>query len=143
MALVLPILASFVGVLPGSRINCWHYDVDLVSGRVRWVRYFAFVPVRTTVSDSALSQTLRPEDKNGLGYDWRRVRTSSPGHPDAMEHPFRSAFIQISDLQVIWARKGFEADARRASATTVLQLWQSDRGTVAAAKYLDSFWQTP
>lgn len=131
-----PFLLSLVGLLPWSPINCWHYDVDIHSGRIRYTRYFAFVPISQRIDESALSRALQPEDLRASHPDWRRALTFSPGVRHSPHYLFHSAIHQIWELEMAWRVGEFTPAARRSSAKRVLELWQEGQSANAAKPYL-------
>ncbi|MBW3598226.1 MAG: hypothetical protein KY475_13265 [Planctomycetes bacterium] len=120
--------------VPWSPLNCWHYDVDINSGRVRYTRYLLWQRVASRVEESALSRwaddagaPARPE--------WRRVQTFSPGVGHSPHYRFHGALSQISLLEKTWELGRCSDDARGASANAILRLWQIG-GAAAAEPYL-------
>jgi hypothetical protein len=69
LTLSAPLSASFLGFFPWSPLNCWHYDVDINSGRMRYTRFFLFGQVAQRVEESSLSAALRSDDIAGLQPD--------------------------------------------------------------------------
>jgi hypothetical protein len=134
--LTVPFLLSLVGLLPWSPINCWHYEVDIHSGQIRYTRYLAFIPITQRIEDSALSRALRPEDLRYPLPDWRRALTFSPGVRNSPHYIFHSAIAQIRELEIIWQAGDFTPAARRSSAKRVLELWQEGQSDDAAKPYL-------
>lgn len=134
--LATPFVLSLAGLFPGSALNCWHYDVDVCSGRIRYTRYIAFVPIRQSVDESALSLALLPEDLQDSQPDWRRVTTLSPGVRNSPHFIFHSAMAQIQELEADWQTGEFTAAARRSSAKRLLELWQQGQCDDAAEPYL-------
>ena len=134
--LAVPFLLSLVGLLPWSPINCWHYEVDIHSGRIRYTRYFAFVPISQRIDESTLSRALQPEDLRDSHPDWRRALTLSPGVRNSPHYIFHSAIAQIRELEVVWQAGEFTVAAQRSSAKRVLELWQEGQSDDAAKPYL-------
>lgn len=128
-------LLPALGFLTWSPINCWGYDVDICSGRIRYTRYFAFVAVARRVQSSALSDALEAEDFQGCRTEWRRVLTFSPGVRHSPHYVFHGAIHQIHELESTW-ELGFTLEARRASALRVLDLWREGDCDDAARDYL-------
>lgn len=131
-----PFALSLVGLLPWSPINCWHYDVDIRSGRILYTRYFAFLPVSQHTEESVLSCALQSPDLLDLQPDWRRVLTLSPSVRNSPHYAYHSAFGQIRDLESYWKMGDFTPAAQRASAKRILQLWQEGNCDDAAKPYL-------
>ena len=138
----LPLLMSVTGLLPWSPVNCWHYDVDISSGRVRYIRYFAFVPVVKRIDESSLSRVLQPDDKPTAPPDWRRSLTLSPNVHHSPHYAYHSSMSQIKELGMIWEFGDFSPDARRLSAKQVLKLWQQSNGDDSAKGYLQALTDT-
>jgi len=136
LLLAAPFLLSLVGLLPWSPINCWHYDVDIHSGRIRYVRHFAFIPISQRIDESALSGALQPDDLRGAQPDWRRALTLSPRVRNSPHYIFHSAISQIRELEMVWKVGEFTPAARRSSAKRVLELWQQGQSDDGAKPYL-------
>lgn len=134
--LALPFLLSLMGLLPWSPINCWHHDVDIHSGRIRYTRYFVYLPVVKRVEESPLSRALAEGGVSNGTPDWRRVMTLSPGVHNSPHYLFHSAMAQMRELETLWQMGGFAHEARRSSARQVLQLWQKGQSDAAAQPYL-------
>jgi hypothetical protein len=122
--LALLFCATLVGLLPWSPVNCWHRDVDIYSGRVRYARYLLWIPVRQTIEDSTLTKALLPEDLAGQTVEWHHAVTLSPGLRNSPHYVFHSAINQIRRLEGSWNLAEFSPEARRGSAKRVLELWQ-------------------
>ncbi|HHY86082.1 MAG TPA: hypothetical protein GYA07_11215 [Verrucomicrobia bacterium] len=131
-----PLWLSFLGFFAWSPVNCWHYDVDIRSGRVRYTRYLLFAQVAQRVEETALSKALQPEDLAGVQPDWHRVAAFSPGVHHSPHYTFHSALGQMRELEMIWRTGGFTPAARRASARQVLRLWQRHGHDGSAQEYL-------
>ena len=134
--LALPFLLSLAGLLPWSPINCWHYEVDIQSGRMRYTRYLAFVPISQRIDESALSRALQPDDLRDSQPDWRRALTLSPGVRNSPHYVFHSSIAQIRELEMVWQAGEFTPAAQRSSAKRVLELWQKGHSDNAAEPYL-------
>lgn len=134
--LALPFLLSFMGLLPWSPINCWHYEVDIHSGRIRYTRYFAFIRMSQRIDESALSRALQPDDLRETPPNWKRALTFSPGGHNSPHYVFHSAISQIQELELIWRVGEFTSAARRSSAKRLLELWQEGQSDDAAKPYL-------
>lgn len=138
LVVAVPLALSLLGLLPWSPINCWQYEVDLHSGRIRYTRYLAFIPVSQRIDESALSRALLPDEEQGSQPDWRLVMTLSPGVSNSPHYSFHSAMDQIGKLETLWHSAGASAADRRSSAMRVLELWQEGQCDDAAAPYLRS-----
>ena len=134
--LAVPLVLSQVGFFPWSPINCWHYEVDIHSGRIRYTRYLAFVPVSQRTDESAVSRVLHTEDFQYSYPDWRRAVTLSPGVRNSPHYIFHSAIAQIRELELLWHAGNFTPAARRSSAKRVIELWQEGQNDDAAKSYL-------
>ncbi len=132
------LLLSLGGLLPWSPINCWHYDVDIHSGRIRYTRYLAFLPISQRIDQSALSGALQPDDFRDSKPAWRRVLTLSPRVRNSPHYAFHSAIAQIGELERVWQIGKFTPAARRSTGKRVLELWQQGQGDDAAQPYLRS-----
>lgn len=145
VALVIPCLlfgASLIGGVTWSPVNCWHHDVDIHSGRLRYTRYIFWMPVRHRIEDSALSAALFPNGSDGAPAEWHHVLTFSPGVHHSPNYIFHSAINQIHKLEGCWSGGKFTPEARQASAKRVLQLWQQNGNDNAAGDYLHALEQT-
>jgi hypothetical protein len=131
-----PVWLSCLGCFPWSPINCWHYDVDIHTGRERYTRVFLFTKVAQRVEESAVSAALKLEDVRGVQPDWQRVATGSPRAYGSPHYSFQAAHSQILELESYWRMGEFTSSARRASAKRMLQLWQRGQGASAAGPYL-------
>jgi hypothetical protein len=128
--------ATLVGLLPWSPVNCWHHDVDIHSGRVRYTRYVFWIPVRQKIEDSSLTKALHQDDLGGITAEWHHAMTFSPGLRHSPHYIFHSAINQIRELELSWSLADFTPEARRASARRVLQLWQQTGSDSGAGDYL-------
>src|SRR4051812_3592675 len=102
LVLSAPLWLSSLGFFAWSPLNCWHYDVDLHSGRIRYTRYFLFGQVIQRVEDSSLTTVLQPEDLADMQPDWQRVHTFSPGVHNSPHYTFHGAMSQIRELDLLW-----------------------------------------
>lgn len=130
----LPVLLSLVGMLPWSRLNCWNYDIDIYSGRIRYTRFIAYISVNQRIYDSALSRELPPPDKQA---DWYPVNTFSPRVRHSPHYAYHAALFQIERLDALWDCGEFTPSARRAICRHILALWQTEN-CEAATQYLDT-----
>ena len=140
------LLSSSTGLFQWSPINCWHYDVDILSGRVRYLRYLAFVPVYEQTRSSVVSDAFDVGgDAEGgataTHSEWKRVLTLSPGVGYSPNYHFGRALTQMRTLEHIWDDGRFTPDAKRASARRLLELWQRGDGCMAAQTYVDASWE--
>jgi hypothetical protein len=138
--LTVPFWMSFAGLLPESRVNCTTYEVDITSGRVRETRYFAFVRVARSVTESGASRALHDSDTAGAKPDWRPTCTYSPGgrYDRSAAFTFRHAMHRLRSLELTWELGKFSQPARRASVKRVLELWQEGQRPEAANRYLEA-----
>ena len=136
LTLSAPLSASFLGFFPWSPLNCWHYDVDINSGRIRYTRFFLFGQLAQRVEESSLSAALRSDDIAGQQPDWQRVHTLSPNVHNSPHYIFHAAMSQVRQLDLIWRIGNFTPAARRASAKRVLELWKQAQSDKGARPYL-------
>lgn len=129
------------GLMAWSRINCWNYDIDVKSGRIRYTRYLCYVQVADRVEDSALSSILKDQMSVAGPPEWRRVHTFSPGVRHSPHYVYHSAISQIKDIETIWTVDKFTDDAKRRTAADLLKLWQRDKGDWEARDYLRELWE--
>lgn len=133
-------LLSFAGLLPSSTVNCWRYEIDLSSGKIRYTRYIAFVPVAQHIEQTAISLVSNSLPARSHS-DWVLVLTGSPGfQKHSSDEVFKDAFQQIKELERIWELGEITQEDRRITATKVLELWQQGRNPNLARTYLDQLW---
>lgn len=135
---ILLLIASQLGLFPWSGINCTTEDVDIYSGRIRHSRYLMFIPIQRSVEDSTLTKALLPEDIANARTEWHQALTFSPGLRHSPYYVFHTAISQIDELNKVWHMAQFTADARRASAKRLLQLWQQSGSVAGAREYLQA-----
>jgi hypothetical protein len=133
-----PLWISFIGFFAWSPLNCWHYEVDIHTGRIRYTRYFLYAQVVQRVEESALSSALNTSDLAGVKPDWRRVHTLSPGVHNSPHYIFHSAMAQIRELDLCWKVGEFTPAAQRSSAKRVLELWQQSQDDDSVRPYLSA-----
>ena len=129
-------VATLIGVLPWSPVNCWHHDVDTYSGRLRYTRYVFWVPIREKIEDSSLTKALHHDDLAGVKSGWHHAMTFSPGLRHSPNYVSHSAIHQIRELEMSWSLADFTPEARRASARHVLDLWQRTGSDSGAGDFL-------
>ncbi len=127
---------SLLGFFPWSRINCTTTDIELCSGRTRYTRYLFWVPLERTISASALTEELSPDDLPGSQCEWQPVVTLSPRVRHSPQYAYHSALSQIRDLESIWKAKRIPKESRRADAIRLLRFWQKS-GCREAQQFLD------
>jgi hypothetical protein len=132
---------SLLGFFPWSEINCSQNDIDITSGRIRYTRYLLFLPVRRSVSESALSEALSREERAGEESDWHPVVTFSPGVRHSPHYRFHGALYQIRLLEMCWESGKMTKEARRLTARRVLQLWMETGGDSRAREYIEAVGQ--
>ena len=123
-------------LLGWSPINCWHYEVDINSGRIRYTRFLIFQKVRGQISDSELTRVLRPGDLNDRQPEWHRVLTLSPGVGNSPHYRYHPAIAQINELALFWRLWNLKPEARHATATNLLRAWHQSEDDFGAARYL-------
>ncbi len=138
LVLSAPLWLSLLGFFAWSPLNCWHYDVDIRTGRIRYTRYLLFAQVVQRVEDSTLSKALQPEDLAGGQPNWQRVHTLSPNVRNSPHYIFHGAMLQIRELDLIWRAGEFTPAARQSSAKRVLQLWQQSQSDDSVRPYLQA-----
>lgn len=130
---LLAVLFLTSGVFVWSPLNCRHEEIDIRSGRVRYVRYWLYCRVSERVEETWLS---RAADRPQVSPDWRRVNTFSPGVGYSPHHRFHGATAQIQELKLVEGLVPFKDAARRKAAQTVLKLWQKEGGYSGAGSYI-------
>lgn len=128
---------SLFGLFPWSRLNCSTIEIDLGSGRVRNTRYLFWVPVRRTVSDSALTKELLQTDIGTSQCEWQPVSTQSPRARHSPHYRYHGALSQIRELEIYWETAGVPKNCRRMAAIHLLHLWQDSGGTYGAQSFLN------
>ena len=136
--LVSPFVLQLIGFFQWSPLNCWHYDVDINSGRIRYTRFFAYICVRQRVEESALSRALQPGDYYGSEPNWHRVVTLSPRVHYSPNYVYGPAMSQIRELELGWKAGNFTPAAQRSSAKRVLEIWRREDGARPARSYLSA-----
>jgi len=134
-AVVADLLFGLIGFFQWSPLNCWHEDMDIRTGRIRYTRYLFRCKVNERVMDSELTKALPPDAVECVEPDWHRVNTFSPGVHYSPHYRYHGAIHTIRMLKDAWERASFSAEARRRCAETVLELWQSDGGYHMAKRY--------
>lgn len=129
---------SLFGLFPWSRLNCSTIDIDLGSGRVRNTRYLFWVPVRRTVSDSALTEELLQTDLMASPCEWQPVLTQSPGTRHSPHYRYHGALGQIRELEIYWETAGVPKKCRRMAAIHLLHLWQDSGDSSGAQGFLSN-----
>jgi hypothetical protein len=129
-------IALYPGAGAWSPVNCWHYDVDIRTGKTRYLRYLFLVNTRTEIKDSALSLALSPEERTDIPPEWRRVNTFSPGVHHSPHYTYHGALNQIRELEGTWEMFSFTPEQKRKSARDVLALWQRSGSDSAVSRYL-------
>ena len=128
--------ASLLGLLPWSPVNCWHRDIDIQSGRIRFTRYLFWMPIDQRIEDSSLTKALRGSDTAETAPEWRRVLTFSPGLRHSPHYRYHSAIAQVRELEMALSLATFTSETRRPSARRVLRLWQESGEDRGARDYL-------
>jgi hypothetical protein len=128
---------SSMGFFPWSRLNCWQYDVDIQSGRMRCTRHLLFLPIKQSVEDSALSKLIESADVKPSP-DWHSVMTLSPNVHHSPHYAFHGAMSQFGQLERVWNMGGFTPEVRKAAAKAVLELWQKNGSYFEATRYLNA-----
>jgi hypothetical protein len=129
---------SLLGFFPWDPLNCWQNDIDITSGRIRYSRYLFWIPIRTTVFDSALTGALSPEDLAGRPAEWHPVATFSPGLHHSPHYMYHAAFSQIRELEISWDFGKMTPAARRETARNLLGLWQHAGSYFRAGDYIQA-----
>ena len=125
---------------PWTPFNCWHYDVDMRTGKIRYTRYILYCRTKTEIKDSALSLALFPEERTNITPEWRRVHTFSPGMRNSPHYLFHGALVQIRLLEMLWDDAKFTPNQKRKVAQDVLALWAYGEDDYLAGRYLNAFW---
>lgn len=134
------LLIAVSGVFTWSPINCWHEDIDIRSGRIRYTWYLLFVCIHDRVASTPASEALDPEDFDAAVPEWHRVNTFSPGTRHSPHYRYHGANAQIKTLKMIWGAREFTPAARRQSVLRLLSAWQRGESYFAARDYINSLW---
>ena len=132
---------SLFGLFPWSGVNCWQNDIDINSGRIRQTRYLLWVPVQSSVTDSALTRAVSPEATTDPRADWQPVVTLSPGLHYSPHYRFHGAIHQMQELEFSWEFGKMTQAAREKTARQVLRFWQQTGSYGRAAEYIQSVWE--
>ena len=128
---------------PWSPINCQHQDVDIKTGRLRFIRSLMFCRIRESIKDSPLSKVLPADFVSTANPEWHRVNTFSPGVHYSPHYIFHSAIYQIhtlADIWETWEKCGFPEDLRRQTALHLLALWQHSGSDSLVDGYIDGLY---
>ncbi|MEO6754421.1 MAG: hypothetical protein ABIP85_21815 [Chthoniobacteraceae bacterium] len=136
--LALALLISLSGIFTWSPINCWHEDIDIRSGRIRYCRYLFWRRVSERVSATPVFDALQPTDYDAAAPEWHHANTFSPGVHHSPHYRFHSAISQAQTLAMLWRITEFTPAARRQSALALLSAWQRGRSYHAAQPFLDA-----
>jgi hypothetical protein len=110
-------------------LNCWHQDVDIRSGRVRWQLDLFGLCIHERSEESILSSRTRGSTPERTAA-WHRCRTIDvfPSFCRWSRHyRYHSAIAQIRMLEVLWELAPFTPNAKRQMCLDVLTLWQEAR----------------
>jgi hypothetical protein len=118
-----------------STLNCWHYDVDVNSGRIRYQRYLVGFCTSESVEESSLSRLLGAEVTDQPA-DWHRVLTFSPRVGVSPHYQYHGAIGQIHRLESMWELRRFPPATKRQVARDVLLLWRRGESYVAVDDYI-------
>lgn len=126
---------------PWTEWNCWHQEVDISTGRLRFSRYFFFYKLSEYVRDSAVSQALPKDLLQNAKPNWHFVNTFSPG-PGSNYSPhyiFHSAIAQIYEFTKMVDRRWVKVpeDVKQKIAMHIVALWQHYGTDCLAGYYLD------
>ena len=135
------ILISISGIFPWSPANCWHEEIDIRSGRIRYTRYILCCLISERITSTPLSEALQPSGSLAAIPEWHRVNTFSPGTHHSPHYAFHVAIVQARTLSMLWIATEFTPDAKRESAHRLLSAWQHSKSYFNAGHYLDALSQ--
>lgn len=135
-AIVLAILFIVPAIFPWTPVNCEHQEIDLLTGRARYIQMRFFIPISTRYAHTPISEALDIADLDSPTGDWKRVNTFSPGVQHSPHYYYHGALSQAHNLDLMWQVTEFSDDARKESASTVLQLWRESGGDSGAREFL-------
>ena len=136
LLLVAALLIALSGVFTWSPVNCWHEDIDIRSGRIRYTHYMLWCRVSERISATAVSQALQPTDYDAATPDWHHANTFSPGVRHSPHYRYHSAIFQARHLAALWGIVEFTPAARHQSALALVSAWQRGRGDDTAKPFL-------
>ncbi|SHI61126.1 hypothetical protein SAMN02745181_0495 [Rubritalea squalenifaciens DSM 18772] len=126
-----------------SPVNCRHEEIDLDTGRVRYTRMLYWIPVRTEIYHTPISEALGVTDLKSRAGDWQRVNTFSPGVRYSPHYIYHSALSQTQTLAMMWELQQYSHDARKEAAATVLKLWKTSGRDSGADDYISRLASLP
>lgn len=118
-----------------SRLCCHERELDINSGQLRSSWFFAYIPLRRTISDTWVS-TAVAEDLPG-DRCWHPMCVTTPWASNSPHFLFHSgSFIGVVRL-VSKMGGGITTDALRKLAENVIFLWKGTSSAHAASRYIE------
>ncbi|MBN2182702.1 MAG: hypothetical protein JW715_12390 [Sedimentisphaerales bacterium] len=133
--LLMIFIITYPVIFTWSPMCCSHEDVDINTGRIRYIRYLLYCKISEKVENSILTETIVPFDEDTQP-NWKRVNTFSPGVKHSPHHGYHGAINQIRHVEIIWKLYSFTDDAKKHIAQTVLDKWQADGKYFSVSEYL-------
>ena len=124
-------------VAPWSRLNNEEQELDLLSGRARFSRYFLYCQVRRDVHETPLSEALGAGGEPAGGERWVKVNVFQPGVSNSPHFYYHGAFFQIGQLGKYWQTGRFDRGARAKTARQLLRVWRDGGSYHAAEPYFE------
>ncbi|MEM8670949.1 MAG: hypothetical protein AAGG48_25700 [Planctomycetota bacterium] len=132
---VFTLLFHISGFFVWSSWNCWNYDVDIRTGRIRYTRYLLHIKIVDRTEETWVSRSTT-SDKSQKPL-WMRVSTFSPFTDHSPHYSYHGARHQIRCLEQAQEFVPFEPAARIKAADTLLELWQSGETDESASEFVD------
>lgn len=136
VAIVFAFLFLVPAFFPWTPVNCEHQEIDLLTGRARFIQMRFFVPISTRYEHTPISEALGISNIDSPTGDWKRVNTFSPGVQHSPHYRHHGALSQANNLGLMWQVTEFADEARRESASTVMRLWRDSGGDSGAREFL-------
>jgi len=138
---VLGVLVLFPFVVlywnPWSEILCYHEDINIQTGQVRYSRYLYFVEIKEQAEDTLLSDYIDIPADDISASSWRRVNTFSPLASHSPHYSFHGALAQVHQLQTAFLLKVFSEAEKKQAVEGLLKKWQESDDYHSAGRYLD------
>jgi hypothetical protein len=125
-------------IAPWSRLNNEEQELDLLSGRARFTRYFFYCQISQEVRETPLSEALDSSDKNDGKEQWVKVNVFQPGVSNSPHFIYHGAFVQTGQLAKYWETGNFTPSARAKSARQLLKVWRDGGSYHAANPYFEN-----
>lgn len=125
-------------IAPWSRLNNEEQELDLLSGRARFTRYFFYCKISQEVRETPLSEVLDSSHNNNGTERWVKVNVFQPGGSHSPHFIYHGAFAQTRQLANYWEIDNFTPSARAKSARQLLKVWRDGGSYHAADSYFEN-----